>query len=484
MIQKIWLHPPIAIGRLGPSSTPCDNFHWGRNDLRPRGTGKTTIQANETLQVMPDGKVKVVSLTEIAFKDSVGFKPVCPFFELHGEWQVEGSTVTGAITSEVLQLFNLQVSDLVWKIEVANLKPYHYTLTEGDRIEASIQLTGNITEKQVLRGVSPTTDPQPLVPNGQFVPLGSIQLTQPTPDFPEFRLRFTPATGNVFGPANLSERLDNLKQRLASASPPAVSQWQNFQLPPDRLILNPEARWCKFTATGEDPRTNPGGLYANEDDNNMSLGLVDDVCDGIITCSLPTGLQASARIVVGPPDYAPDRRPVVSLADGLTDRVQRENVRLPGYIEQRELTAAEVNDLLERVLETMESINLDYQNNRVRGENRAIAISQGLSLTAADDKAFPLMNSLPGQPLPLTALGRQRHRRLIALEILEDKLREQPDLIERWIREPKTNERFYDRKMPALMRGSDRYPLHITRRQYELLVGWAELLRRDAEAGT
>jgi hypothetical protein len=45
-----------------------------------------------------------------------------------------------------------------------------------------------------------------------------------------------------------------------------------------------------------------------------------------------------------------------------------------------------------------------------------------------------------------------------------------------------TGEKYYDHKMPALMRGSDRYPMHITRRQYDLLVAWVRRLRRDIEA--
>lgn len=483
MIQKIWLYPPIAVGRVGPSKVPCDNFHWASSDLRPRGTGKTIIQPAETLHVAEDGTVTLSLPSEITFKDSAGFKPVCPFFELHGEWEINGNTVTGAITPQVLELFDLQASDLRWTVEVANLKQHHFTLADGDRIQATIELVGDVTERQVLQGISPVGDSQPIVPTEQFVPFGSIQLTRPNSDFPEFRLRFTPAVGNVYGPTNLLARLESLKQRLASLDPPQTSTWENFQLPPDRLILNPEAEWSRFEVT-DDSRTNPGGLYASEDDTGISLGLVDDVCDGFIRCTLPGGLQAIAHISVGPPDYAPDRRPVVSLADGLADRMQRNDVLEPAYVERLDLTAAEINDLLERVLETMEAINLDFQNNRIRRENRAIAISQGLSETAAEDKAFPPMNPLQSQPLPLTTFGRRRHRRLIALEVLEDKLREQPDLINQWIREPRTTERYYDRKMPALMRGSDRYPMHMTRRQYDLLRAWAERLQHDAEEGS
>lgn len=44
-----------------------------------------------------------------------------------------------------------------------------------------------------------------------------------------------------------------------------------------------------------------------------------------------------------------------------------------------------------------------------------------------------------------------------------------------------TGDRYYDRRMPAVMRGSDRHPMHITRRQYELLVAWVRRLRQGVE---
>ena len=79
--------------------------------------------------------------------------------------------------------------------------------------------------------------------------------------------------------------------------------------------------------------------------------------------------------------------------------------------------------------------------------------------------------------LPLTSLAGRLHRRLSAREILEDLFRGQPDLIRRFIREPSTEERLYDQRMPALMRGADRQPLHVTQRQFEILTGWAKNLK-------
>ncbi|MEB3283147.1 MAG: hypothetical protein VKK42_29925 [Lyngbya sp.] len=447
--------------------------------MLPRGTGKTTIEPAETLNLAIDGTVTSSIPSEISFKDAQGFKPVCPFFELHGEWSTQTGVKTGPITPQVLAKFGLTTKDLQWKVEVANLKPHHYTLEEGDRVAATVEITGDITQRQFLQGVSPQDAEQPLASPDKPVPLGRIQLTRPTDEFPEIRLRFTPAKGKVYGPTNLKERIENLNERLGEDS-----SWKDLKFPTENQILNPEAAWCKFVATNDDPRTNPGGLYATEDDTGVSLGLVDDVCDGVITCSLPGVSPAKARIVVGPPDYAPDRRPVTSLADGLSDRVKRDDVLEAGYVDDLELTATEVRDLLERVLETMEAMNLDYQNNRARGENRNIAREESLPPEAAANKAFPEMEPVLGRPLPLTEFGRQRHRRFISVEVFEDMLRERPELIDKWIRQPMTEEKYYDRKMPALMRGSDRYPMHITRRQYQLLKAWANRLRQDAESGT
>ena len=310
--------------------------------------------------------------------------------------------------------------------------------------------------------------------------LGNVQLTTPSDAFPELRIRFTPPAGLVYGPSNLIERVDAIKARFPD------TQWKELSLARERLFLNPEATWCKFNPQIKgDFRTNPGLLYAFDDHEESpefmtSLGLIDDISDGLIHCSVQ-GLTATARIVVGPPDYAPDRRPIVSLADGLKDRVDRDSVLEDAYVENLELTSLEIADMMERILETMELINLDAHNDRSRLTNRSIANNSGLPPVAGENKVFPRIESVGGRPLPLTDYGRQRHRRFLSLEVFEDILRERPDLIERIIREPMTGEPYYDRRMPALMRGSDSFPLHVTRRQYDFLTRWARRLRRDSE---
>ncbi|WP_086603142.1 hypothetical protein [Streptomyces swartbergensis] len=90
MIERLWLHTPLAFARLGPSSVPCDNYRWGPSDLRPRGTGKTTVVPDLTLDVAADGTVTERMPEYVQFKDEAGWRPLCPFFELHGSWTIDG----------------------------------------------------------------------------------------------------------------------------------------------------------------------------------------------------------------------------------------------------------------------------------------------------------------------------------------------------------------------------------------------------------
>lgn len=466
MIQDLWLYPPLAFARVGKSSTPSDNYAWGPNDVRPRGTGKTTAVPAETLHVGDDGTITAETPAELDFKDASGWRPVCPFFELHGNWDADGVPQHGPITVELLEAHGLSLADLRWHVHVANLKAFHMTLDDGDRLEAILEVGGTETDRRQLEGRTPPGAPQPLVAADRFVGFGWIQAIRPTTDFPEIRLRFTPPPGLIYGPEDLTER-------------PGADA---FPVPGDHLVVNPRATWPRFRLA-DDPRTNPGGLFAT-DAEGVSLGLVDDVSDGIVSCTMGDLPPARGRIVVGPPTYAPDRRPFTTLADGLKDRVDREEVHAPAYFEDLEAATEEVRDLMERVFETMGLVNVDFQNARARSENRAIAREQGLPTSAGEDKAFPRLEPLAERPLPWTETGRQQHARFLALEVFEDILRERSDVIESWIREPGTSDRYYDRRMPALYRGSDRFPMHLTRRQYDLLRGWAARLRRDTESGT
>lgn len=468
MLEAIWIYPPLAFARLGSSPQPLDCFHWGPNDVRPRGTGKTTILPAETLYMQEDGTIESSTPATVQFKDEEGFRPVCPFFELHGRWRTEEDTVEGPITPEVLAQFGLNSSSLRWVIKVGNYKAYFMSQDAQNAIVAELEIVGDDTGVKILRGQSPEDAAVPLIPLERYIPLGSVRLVKPSEEFPEVRLRFTPARGNFYGPTNFESR------------------GVDWRIPEENLFLNEKSSWCNWKPSADDPRGTPGGQYA-QDDDGVSLGLVDDVCDGIITCQIEGegNLTAHARITVGPPDYAPDRRHIVSLADGLKDRVDRQEVHHPGYVRDSELTSLEIRDMMERVLETMGLVNVDVFNNRVDvQENPEIAFTKGIPYKKTEHKAFVPPVRTKQQPFPLTELGRQHHRRFVSIEVFENFMRQRPELIDEWIRPPVSDDPFFTNKMPAVMRGASGEPLHLTRRQYDLLVAWARHLRESVNGGS
>lgn len=468
MLKRLLISPPLAIARLGSSDVPLECYHWGANDDRPRGTGKTTIKPAETLKIQPDGSVTSYTPGAVQFKDGDKYRPVCPFFELYGEWESDGKTIQGPLTKALLSGWAISLEQLRWTVHAGNLKPFHMTQDDDCRIEAIVQLAGNDVTPTDLQGKSPAGAEQPLIPHDESISLGTVRLTKPTEAFPELRLRFIPAKGKFYGPPDL------------------VNQWEGVDIPEEQLLLNPESTWVGFETTEEDRRTQPGFLFAGADlPGSTSLGMVDDVCDAIIECSIPS-LEIEpgyARITVSPPDYAPDRRHLISIADALKDHTDRREVWRDDYVASAS-TDAEIQDLFERIWETMGLMNVDVFNNRVDiQENPSTAFSQGIPYKPTDHYAFepePAVSGA-GEEFPLTQRGRQFHRRMMSIEILQDMIREKPGLIEKWIREPGGNDGFFTKQMPPVMRDSSGGPLHLTRRQYDLLRNWALHLRKDIE---
>lgn len=159
--------PAAGLRPAGSVPHPCENYRYGPNDLNPRGTGKTVALPAPSLVVdATDG-----TLTErppqgnrVRFKDEHGFRPICPFFELHGSWVIDGVRGDGPITTEVLDAFDLTPADVQWKVEVANLKAHHCTRAEDDRIDATVEVAGNQHQKRPLEGRSPRRRPVPWCP--------------------------------------------------------------------------------------------------------------------------------------------------------------------------------------------------------------------------------------------------------------------------------------------------------------------------------
>lgn len=503
MLRRTWLLPPLAFARVGTSPVPCAAFMWGPNDTSPRGTGTTTLVPVETLQVAPDGTVTSSMPHEVLLRDEHGIRPVCPFFEVHGEWTEAGEVKQGPLTESLLGSWGATLADVQWQVQLGSLKAFHYTFEEGDRIEAVTTVTASDTTRRALHGVSPPGAAAPLVLPGKAVHMGDIQAVKPTSAFPELRLRVYAPRGLVYGPSDLPQRL-----AAADFTRDANVEWDGFRLPAEQLIVNPNSGWARYVPAvatlgplgGDDYRNTPGGLLATLEEPidflpetpvlGRSLGLVDDVGDGFVACTVAVGGQAFravARIVVGPPDFAPASRPPVSLADNLADRDDRSTPRTRTWT-RTELTEL-VADILERAFETASLVHKDYQNFRSRRTNDQTLINRGPSspFDAEDVSSFlwPAPDAQAIQDgrmggMPLSAVGDRKHRRMMAIEYLEDRFRESPDLFEQWIRRPVSPSPYFDKRMPALMRGSDGQPLHLTRRQWEILRAWIDALRAEA----
>jgi hypothetical protein len=557
MLRDIWLVQPLAFARGGSSPTPLQAFDWGPPDLAPSGSGRTRVVPADTLSLHPEtGEVTLTpasAFAEVRFKDGDRLRPVCPFFELHGSWETPGGLVEGPVTPAVLAASGKRAAELVWHVRFVNGKAMHWTQQPSDRVVADVTIPGDHVAPVALPGTSVAGARPALVPAGKSVPLGRVQLSAPTADFPEFRLRFHPGEGKAYGPANLNERVKKLWWPGPRDQKPndmidfvwtmlqANQAWEGFSLPPEQCILDPAAAWPNYhlftqddvapaligamdqlvtvSALSGDPsqllrfllggasdkadvRNLPPGLYARvtEPPNLFaSMGMVDDFGDGMISCTIAGIGTATARIVSGPPDFAPDRRPPVSLADGLADRVRRADVRQPGWVsgEQAEVTELEIQELVARAFETMGLANLDATNDYFREENRNHALREKGAAAAYDAVAAQLWTAdtplsdearaaqflgtdpRMGEPLPLTALGRDSHRRNTVSLLFRALVLKDPGFMERWIRVPAGPDRYYDRKMPGLMRGGDRMPLTLTRRQYDLLAAWVAAQERN-----
>ena len=542
MIKRIWLYPPLAFARVGSSPTPCENFYWGPDQLTPGGSARTRIVPAETLTVDDKGIVSAHEpKREIVFRDEHGFRPVCPFFELHAEWEKDGATEEGPVTPELLDQFGLSETDVNWQVDVVNLKAFHFTGSSGDRVEASVPVPGGCFTRQQLEGRSPEVE-KPLILAGKRIPMGSVQATRPDGDFPELRLRFTPPSGKVYAANNIHERLAALPQPQAEQGGPGNladflaafargispqdllreflrkfnSPWQGFQLPPEQCLLNPASPWnqhelvslqdlqaqlSRFLPRVDDilallgpgdrseliralrsPRADIGNLppsvfaFAAEEDALVSVGMIDDTGDGTISVKLG-GHTATARVVIAPPSFAPDRRLPVSIADGLADRMTRDEVRNPAWTSggNRNEADAEVADLLDRAYETVGLQNVDAVADFFRQENEHMALRRDSQLTRqqAGELMWQGRVDKSVEPMPLAARALQRHRRNSTQIFFEIFVRENREWFEKWVRPPGGPQRFYDKRMPGLMCGFDRRPLHLTRRQYEMLKSWS-----------
>ena len=143
-------------------------------------------------------------------------------------------------------------------------------------------------------------------------------------------------------------------------------------------------------------------------------------------------LSAHANVLVGPPDFAPDRRPFLSIADDLNDRsadADARNAQLQGADLDRW-----VEDLFERAYETVSLMNVDFWRS-TRGIRRLAPGKLGSAIAgdavAPRDQAMGSRDKLRAaniqieapsndHPLPLAERARDRHRSISDVNTLKD----------------------------------------------------------------
>jgi hypothetical protein len=541
-LVEIFFVPPMAIARVGSSSTPMDAFRWA-DSVTPHGGRTTVIEPAISFRVLDDGSIEPFLPESIRFKDDDGsIRPVAPFIELWGTFEcaATGHTYEKALTISTLGELGATLGELRYEITAGNRKAARRTGDAACGFIARVTVAGDNHHVQRLLAFSPHNGRQePLVFPERPIQLGSVQVIRPTEassafpdtDLSVLRLRFVPAKGKVFGtPASTYGPTSPVPQGIWNAPQSEYGRIHEIVVPPNR-ILNDNTPWSEYimlTGLYEDPQPEDG--YDGADVGNWtSRGVVDDTCDAVIEATLVVGgrrFVATQRIFCGPPDFAPDRRPIYSIADDLADReMPKQKVCRATYAATKE----EILDLFARAFETASLMNLDQARTRALQENALRSsfrsppptpsanepLTDAGSMTLQDRPYVDLIPSLtiPQAPsvfgesplndrLPYTSAAQFVHAPMIEEAVLIDFLIRKSDHVRGLIRPPvgsfsqlaadsgsafsnrnfrdprRFRDTLHDMRMPPYMRDANRLPLSISRRWYQELMDFLELLAK------
>jgi hypothetical protein len=149
-ITEVYFLPPLAIARLGGSTTPLDCFVWNP-DRSIHGGNRTIIEPTTSLRVMGDGSVRPFKPKVIQFRDGPDLRPVAPFFEL---W----ATVDGEARSVNLRLLEdlgIALDSVEYRITVANRKAQRRTGSAACSFISRVTVVGGDHERKPLLAFSP-----------------------------------------------------------------------------------------------------------------------------------------------------------------------------------------------------------------------------------------------------------------------------------------------------------------------------------------
>ncbi|TIL43284.1 hypothetical protein [Mesorhizobium sp.] len=503
-IQSIFVTPGFAVARLGSATAPVDNFHWADVD-EPRYDGETTIVPDWSLAVEADASVTPFLPDAVTFRDGERIRPVAPFFEIWARVGAPGSAPESwqdaPLTPTLLAAERLSETDLKVAVNASNRKAARRTGNPDVAFGTAqpVVIEGGDHARKTIEGVSPLGVATPMIPAGRHIPLGSVQMmrtmsqmtAQPWSDavnIEVFRFRFWPASGLFYGPPQAAVADQN------NGRPEAA-------VPLENAFLDEAAGWFNV-ATNE--LVSPGDTYdvinQNTGTTGPSLGVVDDTCEVHFEVTLsrnaPPALSARAVAFVAPPDFAPDRRPFLSVADELNDRTVDWADRNAAMTDED--LDIWIEDFFERVYETVSLFNVDFYR-ALRAAPRPPQTLPPEKLRAADLDAgqwlqprrsmggrdalrnvlYKISRATANNPLPLSEHARMRHRALSDLQNLEALVGLDPDRLSAIIRPPFEAEGFENSntssmRMPPFMRQSNALPLTVVGWQYELLMRWLE----------
>ncbi len=417
-----------------------------------RPTDFRRIVPRETFEVDAESGVILRSYVpdKITFKDptpggSSVIRPVAPFLEVFVRTDADPDTLV-PLTTGLLGAEGLDLGAVSWTVDVANIKLFRRTGDAQDRIEARLDIVDH--SEHVLAGQCRNFR------EGKTLDLGRVQFIRPSAEFPELRLRYTPASGKVYG---------SRRERIEKAGQPPVAD--PVIQSEDQLLYDPDkGGWLGYKESSGPALTNPPQIFAgySEGDAQVSWGYLDDECDGFATVHLTLAdgrvLSTSAHIGAGPPAFAPDTLPPRVVSDELAQILLG-----PEVVGSVPLDEAE--DIVLRALESVRLMNTAVMNgNPVNGRDNVAS-----TMVRQDTNDFgrlyePIMATSLVDNLAVRALHERVFSALagVAGPWFADALR-RPEEIGDLSDEGR-------RKMPGLMRNADGRALCLTHRQINTVI--------------
>lgn len=568
-VLAIFFNPPMAVARVGRSKQPMPAYRWKLDESPHRGI-QTMIEPAPTLvpqSIHATGHHPFMLTVEqpagVAFKDRKGrVRPVAPFFELWARLQDrDGSVIEVPVTKTFLHARGTTLGQLRITAVAANRKAEARTKLASDAAIARRVFSADDYKSHHLDAISPHTEGQvPLVRADAPLPLGKVQTFKANLEswscktrLDQVRIRFTPGKGDSYGPPEAAK---------APASPlppgafePPITEYGRIHkmTRKENRILSSGSPWLGYNFRSDDTPKWPTPMDSYDGarvGSGNGWGLIDDTCDLMLTAEVTIDgerLVAHARSMAGPPDFAPDRRPMYSIRDELEDR------DLPPPVMDEDTTPEVILDLFRRIFETASLVNLDQRRAWALGGNAELlsqpdpddpgwddGIKPRLGPRSMREGDAPLADLVPAytpgqgdtiQPrsgandrLPYSQVVQQVHARMSDSPILRAFLARDPDRVRRIVRPPfgyvrelpqlpgvqqaapvpfgpaadgttedgapirfrdprRTIDQTYDMRMPPYMRHSMGVPLSITRRLYDQLMAYLDHLEETGGAG-